>query len=457
MKIALINPSFPPPYSLIIKLLRVKDSHSFPLGLGYIAAYVRRAGHAVKIFDPEPRGMAPESLWKEVKEFGPDIVGITSATPNFMTARQLAVEAKRRLGCLVIMGGPHVTALPRSTLESIPALDAVILGEGEIPMLAVAEEFDASGAVDFSKIPGAAFMEGGSYRETPLPGPISAMDSLPNPARDLAGPDLYYQHRYILPNIKSTTLISSRGCPSQCTFCANICMGRKFRPHSPGYVAGEIERLVKDFGIRHIKIYDDCFTTDPRRVSEICDLIIGKRLDITWEAAGRVNTLSDEALVLKMKKAGCVQVLLGIETGSQPILNLMKKGTTLAMAEQCCCVLRKCGLGYTNSFIIGNEGDTRETVTATIDFAEKLRSDRVTFTIMIPLPGTALFNKYFKDYDVPGTDWNNWCSQGLNRPYKPRHTILSMDELMELQRRAFGRFYNNPLYLLRSLISIKKF
>ena len=439
MKIALINP---PPLSA--RLLRVR-LFGFPLGLGYIAAYLQKGGHTVKIFDPEPCRMTPEAMWEKIREFGPDAVGITSVTPNFTSASQLAAEAKRRLGCLVVMGGPHVTALPRSTLLGVPAVDAVILGEGEVPMLALAGEFDQRGKVDFNKIPGAAFLENGEYKETPRPEPISDLDSLPYPARELLNVSLYYWYG------KSAAILSSRGCPSQCTFCANICMGRKFRAHSPAYVVGEMAYLVKKYGIRHFRIVDDCFTADPRRVSEICDLLISKRLNVTWDALGRVSTLRDEAVIAKMKRAGCIYMALGIETGDQHINDLMKKGTTLAMAEECCSLLRKHGIPYINMFIIGNEGDTEETVAATIAFAKKLRSATALFGMMIPLPGTPLFAKYYKDYDRPDTDWSDWCAQGLDQPYEPRQTALSKKDLARLKSRAGWKFYLNPFQVLRTM------
>ncbi|OGR42366.1 MAG: hypothetical protein A2X35_01290 [Elusimicrobia bacterium GWA2_61_42] len=450
MKIALINPPFPQP----LWILRATSSYNMPLGLGYLAAYARQAGHVVKIFDPEPRRMPLERMWQEVEEFRPDLVGITSVTPNFMLARDLALEAKRRFNCLVVMGGPHANALPRSTLLSAPGLDAVIMGEGEIPLLAVAAEFDARGKVDFSGIPGAAFLENWKYRETPRPELISDLDTLPCPARDLEDISLYYPHRWFFGGKKSTTLISSRGCPGQCTFCANICMGRKFRPHSPEYVVREMAQLVRRHGLRHFKIYDDCFTADPQRAAAICDLISAEKLNISWDIMGRVNTLLDEGLILKMKRAGCREVVLGIETGNQQILNLMKKGTTLAMAEECCAKLRRHGVMYSNSFIIGNEGDTEETVLETIAFAKKLGSDRVSFVVLIPFPGTPLFDKYYKEYDSPDTDWTNWCSLFPDRPYEPRQTKLSMADLMRLNDLANQRFNSSPFQVARTLASL---
>jgi anaerobic magnesium-protoporphyrin IX monomethyl ester cyclase len=411
----------------------------------------------VKIFDPEPCEMPLELMWKKVEEFRPDVVGLTSVTPTFTTARKLALEAKRRLSCLVIMGGPHVSALPRSTLESMPrALDAVILGEGELPMLAVAAEFDAHGKVDFNKVPGAAFIENWKYKENPRPEFIADLDALPYPARDLVDLSLYYPLRWPSWSKKSTTLISSRGCPSQCTFCANISMGRKFRARSPGNVVGEMEYLAREYGLRYFKFCDDCFTADPGRVAEICELIISKRLNVAWDAYSRVNTLLDGALIRKMKKAGCVYVFLGIETGSQRILDLMKKGTTLKMAEECCSLLRKHGMAYHASFIVGNEGDTKETVAAAIAFAKKLSPDYTMFGAMIPFPGTPIFDKYFKDYDRPDTDWSNWCLDVPGWPYESRQTELSMEDILLLTSRANLQYFLHPVRFARALVFVAK-
>lgn len=448
MKIVLVNPDF----GLDHPLSRLVGRNDPPLGLGYIAAYLRRAGHTVRLYDLNNGGVTGELFLRGIAALRPDLVGITTFTPGFMRARALAAEVKRRLGCLVVMGGPHATALSRSTLGAVPGLDAVIRGEGELPMLAIASQFDAGGRVDFSAVPGAAFLEGGQYRESPGPGFLEDLDGLPYPARDLPDRPLYFERRWLHGGEKSVTVISSRGCPGQCTFCANICTGRRFRPHGPEYFVGELELLNRSHGVSHFKIYDDCFTADARRVTAICELILAKGLKITWSAYGRVNTLQDEALVRLMKRAGCRHLILGIESGNQKLLNLMKKGMTLAAAEKCCALLRRCGIVYTNSFILGCEGETLETAEETIAFAVKLGSELQNIPLMIPFPGTELFEKYYKDYDRPDTDWSNWAAQGLARPYEPRQTALSTRELLGLQAKAYREMNKNPVRLFRTLI-----
>lgn len=449
MKVALINP----PISLIPHDKILNPNPWFPLGLGYIASYLRQGGHDVKIFDPDAVGMSLDAMWDELSGFSPGAVGVTSTTLSFMLAKRLVLEAKQRLNCLVLMGGPHVTALPRSTLLGTPGLDAVIRAEGEIPMLTLANEFDARGKVDFNRIPGAAFMEGALYRETPLPEPFSDLDVLPYPARELLDMRPYERCPNTYSEGKMATIISSRGCPSQCNFCANtFIMGRGFRSRSPEHFVAEMEHLIAKYGLRHFYIVDDCFSIDENRVAAICDLIVKRRLRVTWQAAGRVNTLLNDSLILKMKQAGCVDVLLGIETGSQHILNIMKKGTTLAMAEECCAKLHKHGICCYNSFILGAEGETVSTIIATFIFAKKLAAIFCLFNILIPFPGTAIFEKYYKDFDRPDTDWTDWASLFHRRPYPPRHTTLSWGAQKCWMWTASLLYYLEPFQMLRMLV-----
>lgn len=439
MRIALINPLSP----YFERRRFARDNADFPAGLGSIAGYLRRDGHTAGIFIPDTRSMQMKRVWQRLQEFKPDIVGLSAVTSNFMEAGKVAAEVKRRFGCPVIMGGPHPTALPRSTLEGLPGLDAVIIGEGELPMAALAAQFDRRGSVDFGAIPGAAFISGGEYRENPRPELISDMDSLPFPALDLLDGGARPH-----PTGK---ILTSRGCPGQCTFCANTGLGRKFRPFSPERVVEEIIYQKKTYGVWNFHIHDDCFTADPERVSRICDLILQKRLSLNWDAAGRVNTLLDEALLRKMKRAGCMAMQLGIETGDQRINDLMRKGTTLEMAEKCCALLRKCGINYFNSFIIGNEGETLDSVKRTISFAKKLKATFSAFSILNPLPGSPLFEKYYKDFDRPDTDWTRWSAQWEDRPYEPKQTALSGKTLRRLMILAHLQYYAAPSQLLRSI------
>lgn len=451
MKIAFINP----PLSLLRHEKGLSPDPWFPLGLGYMAACLREAGHEVRLFDPDAAKMPLDELWAQLSDFHPDVVGFTSTTVAFMVAKRLISEAKRRFNCLVLIGGPHVSALPRSTVLGTPGLDAVIRGEGEIPMLALAAEFDARGKVDFNRVPGAAFLENGIYRETPFPELSPDLDLLPHPARDLLDMRPYERSRNPYGKGKMATIISSRGCPSQCNFCANSqSMGRKFRVRKPEEVVAEMEQLKARYGVKHFYIADDCFSIDHDRAVKICDLMIEKNLRVTWQAAGRVNTLLDDYLIEKMSRAGCVEVLLGIETGSERILNLMRKGTTLGMARECCAKLHKYGISCYNSFILGAEGETFSTMLATFFFAKRLAGMLAVFNILVPFPGTPVFEKYYKDFDRPDTDWTDWASLFHKRPYPPRHTALPWWVQKGFMWAASLLYYLDPFQMARMILKM---
>ena len=448
MRIALINPPSLAAYG------KIRSGHhcSFPLGLGYIAAYVRQFNHQVIILDPEAARISEEAMWAQIEAFKPDLIGFTAVTSNFMQARDLIRQAKEQFGSLVVIGGPHATALPQTTIESCVGLDAVIRGEGELPILEIARQFDETGKVDFDKVAGAAFYVDGKLQKNLKAPLIESIDDLPPPARDLVDLSWYSLHPHFQRGKMSATVLSSRGCPSRCTFCGNLCTGRIFRPASGVRFVDELETLVREYGIRHFHIVDDCFTAEPARVNAICNMIIERRLDITWFIFGRVDTLLDEALVLKMRAAGCVFVLLGIETGNQEVLDLMKKDTTIEQAMKCCETLRKCGIRYFNSFIIGNTGDTEQTVAETVDLAVRLKSTMAGFNIMIPFPGAPIFAKYYRHLDDVGTDWNNFCSVGDDVPYEPVHTSLTRQQLLKLTADAYRTYYSRPSQLWRVLM-----
>jgi anaerobic magnesium-protoporphyrin IX monomethyl ester cyclase len=451
MKIALINP----PFLFIYGKINTGHHCSFPLGIGYLASYIRHFGHEVAIFDPEASRTSNDELWEQLQKFKPDLVGLTSVTANFTVASRLATEAKRRLGCYVIMGGPHVTALPATALGSTAGLDAVIRGEGEIPLRVIAEQFDREGKVDFETVPGAAFFQNGRLHRVQRSRYIENLDEIPFPARNLTDLSWYTLHAHFQRGTKSATVLSSRGCPSKCTFCGNVISGRNFRAVSPEYFVRELETLFSQHRIRHFHIVDDCFTADIKRVERICDLIIEKQLPITWFCFGRADSLQDEKIVRKMKRAGCIYVLLGIESGNQRILDIMRKNTTIETIEDCCALLRKVGIKYFNSFIIGNEGDTEETVRETIHFAKRLGSVMGVFNIMIPFPGSPIFHKYYRNLDRADMDWSKFCAVGDDIPYEPRHTKLSKHDMLRLTSTAYRIFYLDPRQLMRILFFVK--
>jgi radical SAM superfamily enzyme YgiQ (UPF0313 family) len=285
---------------------------------------------------------------------------------------------------------------------------------------------------------------------------IEDIDALPYPARDLVDIRAYELPPHFSQGKLSATILTSRGCPSACTFCGNQTMGRAFRAHSPQYVVDEIQYLINKYGITHFHVVDDCFTIDEKRVVEICNLIIERGLKISFFIFGRVNNLQKEYVITKLKKAGCVMILLGIESGNEELLKIMRKGTSLAMIKRCCDLLRRNNMHFVSSFIIGNEGETVQTVEETIALAKALKSNWVSLNILVPFPGTPIFHKFFKDYDNPDMNWDGFCCFSGNIPYEIRQTVLTSQELSTLIKRAYRSVYVNISQLWRVFVCIKK-
>ncbi len=290
MKVLLIKS----PYLEVYKGLDKVATNQAPLGLAYIAAVLRETKHTVILLDPENQDMTYKDVGEFIKKEKPDIVGISSATVNFGNAVHLAKVAKQSAEPLVVLGGIHATSLPEDVLRDHPEIDLVVIGEGEITMRELCNAMDSAGSVDYTSIPGLAFRNeaGEIVKSSPRP-LIMDLDSLPLPARDLLPMEKYnvQVHLSCVSGIKAT-MISSRGCPSLCTFCAShLTMGRKHRLRSVESVVDEMEYLVHQHKAKYIQFYDDTFTINYKCVVDICNLIIKRKLKVKWFAHARVNTV----------------------------------------------------------------------------------------------------------------------------------------------------------------------
>ncbi|MFH1369614.1 MAG: radical SAM protein [Elusimicrobiota bacterium] len=446
MKLCLINT----PYLDVYGKIRSGKNSSFPLGLGYIASVVRQRGHEVMLVDPEAEGLSLYEAIKRIKQFNPDLAGLSSVTANFDNACLWAKEIKRNIGCPVMAGGVHVTALPEKSLQDCPEIDFLVLGEGEYVTADICDVIENK-SFDPSKIPSVCFRKNGNIIKNKRSGFIENLDEIPYPARDLVDLKWYRLHPQFERGRLHATVMSSRGCPSSCTFCGNITTGRKFRPNGIKYFVDELEFLVKKYGVRHFHIVDDNFAAEKSRVTGICNEILSRNLEISWFIFGRIDQLHDEELLRLMKKSGCVFILFGIESGSQQILDNIKKGINLKQIEETCAMCRKVGIRYLNSFIIGCPGETEKTLKETINFAISLKAVISAFGVLIPFPGTPIFIKYYSDKVKGITNWQNWCSVGDNAPFEYSHTILTSKELMKFVGKAYFQYYLRIPQLIRMM------
>ncbi|MDP2156747.1 MAG: radical SAM protein, partial [Nitrospirota bacterium] len=362
-----------------------------PMGIAYIAAVLRDNGHQVKIAD---FNVTDEKV--DFRSF--DIVGISTDTSRYKSGLLLAQEAKQA-GCIVVMGGPHVSYMDEDALKT-GFCDFVVREEGEQTMLELANSLGTEQA--FS-VQGISYLKNGNIQRTPGRGFIDNIDDLV-PARDLL--DMGAYRHLEMGKRKMTSILTSRGCPFGCSFCCSTeFSGRKWRSRSPMRIVDEIEDVVTNHDFNGLAFLDDNFTLAPKRVTAICDEILRRKIDIYWWCFSRADTLlKNEAMIAKMAKAGCKYIFIGFESRHQGTLDRYNKSITDTMAGDVTELLRKYNISVHASFIIGNVDETREMVMDTVRYAREIDPQAVQFTILTPYPGTKLFDEV-KDRII-SADWD---------------------------------------------------
>jgi len=434
MKICLISP----PYNSAVK--SVVGVSSPPLGLAYIASVLKQ-NHEVKIIDSNILNYAIEDVERRLRSFNPDVVGITSVTPSIYEAYKVAEIAKKvREDCKVILGGPHATFMPRQTMEECKYIDIIVRGEGEETIKELIKNIEKG--TPLNEVKGITFREKNKIIDTEPRPFIKNIDDIPFPSRDLLP-----IHLYKFNGVKYTTMLTSRGCPFKCSFCSSSRLfGGYWRGRSPENVIEEMKIIYEEYGIKNIEFIDDTFTLNQERAEKICNEIIKQGWDISWGASSRVDTLSKK-LVEKMKKAGCWIVYLGIESGSQEILNAIGKGITLEQVKKAVKILKDVGIQVLGSFIIGFIQDTKKTIKETIKFAKNLNLDYAQFSILTPYPGTPIFD-YAKKNNMLLTE--NWSRYTAIEPIIKIKEV-SEKEIKALLKEAYITFYLRPRIIIEWL------
>ncbi|HLC00785.1 MAG TPA: radical SAM protein, partial [Candidatus Bathyarchaeia archaeon] len=289
------------------------------LGLGYLAAVLEKNHYQVDVIDCQVLKLSFDEFRNELSKRKPDVVGMTATTLTYNSALQTARIAKEvHPNCVTALGGPHVTFWDEKALQECPQLDVVVRREGENTMLELVQRIEKG--KDYSDVVGTTCRRNGKFVHNPDRPYIEDLDSLPFPAR----------HLWPMEKLRETEdilyLATSRGCVYWCEFCTTVRMhGRKYRIRTPKNVVDELEFLHKTYNVTNFTFCDDAFTVDQTRTEELCSDILRRGLKIKWNCGTRVDMLTKELLV-KMKEAGCISVWFGVESGSQQVLDAMKKG-----------------------------------------------------------------------------------------------------------------------------------
>ena len=375
-----------------------------PMGLLYLAASLRRAGHRVRIVDGEVEQLDNATIARMIASEKPDLFGITATTAQANEAFGLAGAVKALCpDTFIVLGGAHAAALTEACLQECPSLDAVAFGEGEVTIVELVERLRDRAPLD--GVDGVAYRDGDEIVVNPARALVDDLDSLPFPAWDLIPMHKYVASTWFPNKVKQyTNIFTSRGCPYGCTFCgAKTTWTRKFRARSPENVVAEVQEVLDRFHIPNFFISDDLFTLNRKRVMAICELLLQRKLNVTWTCLSRVNTVDPEMLAL-MKKAGCYLISYGLESGSQRVLDQLDKGTTIEHGIKAVEMTKAAGIKVFGSFMIGSPGETAETVDETIRYIRRLDLDEIGLGVTTAYPGTDLFSTFGKD--AKGLDWS---------------------------------------------------
>lgn len=423
-----------------------------PLGILYCATTLKeRSPHQVWVIDALAEHLDFEGVLRRVAEIKPDVVGISAWTDFWYPAYRTGQLIKEALPHVhLTYGGPHLGIYPDETL-AVPFVDSVIVGDGELPFLYLCNMV-ANGTL-LNSVAGLHFKQYGVKLGQDLFFIHGNLDDLPFPDRTLLPIRNYGS--VLAKGDFVTTMITSRGCPYQCTFC---------KLNFQKTLAQSAERVLEEFraihalGIREIEIYDDTFTWSKKRLVQICEGLIEANLGITFAIRDRVSSQSVDPETLRLLyKAGCRRIHYGIESGVQHVIDRMKKKITVEQARRAVSLGKAAGITVLTYFMFGNLGETREDMEATIDFALTLDADFAQFSITIPYAGTEMYTDGLAEGIITSDYWREYARTPVPDFMPPqlienlvdRRTMLAMRDL------AVRRFYFRPRFIIKELLSLR--
>jgi len=418
-----------------------------PLFLAYATAILEENKFNVELIDCRPDYIPLKELLKKV-DSNVGLAVIQTSTPS-IEQDLLSVRAikEKNPKIITVLVGPHVTIYAKEILEKNKFIDIIALGEYDYTILDIVKNKDRF------KIKGIAFRKGNDIIKTESRELISELDQMPFPARHFFHVEKYYSPLFSAK--PSLRLISSRGCPFQCTFCAwpQIMYGRKIRLRNPKKVVDEIEEMINKFKVKELYFDDDTFGVIPEHAISICNEIIKRKIKIPWISMGRVDKINKQVLE-SLKKAGCRVIKYGVESGNPEILKNIKKGITIEQIKKTFNLTRKYKILSYATVIFGLPGETKKTIKQTIDFIKKLNPDFVQFSIATPYPGTEFFKQAQEKNWLTFKKWNDYDSIDKSMIEYPN---LSKKEIEQAVNTAYKQFYFRPKYLLGQLLKIKSF
>jgi radical SAM superfamily enzyme YgiQ (UPF0313 family) len=416
----------------------------------YLASYLEsHSAHRAKIIDTEIEGLGVPGLTARLLAENAGAIGFytTSFNIHLVHATVLALRAGG-VRAPIILGGPHVDLFPAET-ASLEGVTCAVSGEGEVTLAELLDALENGAAPETVK--GVCRAVNGKVTAAPPRPMLEKLDDLPFPARRLTEYSRYYS--VIGRDKVSTTLMTSRGCPFRCNFCF-VQYGGRYRTRSADSIMAEIEDCLS-LGIGEFFFFDELFTGDKRRVLEFCAAVEKRGLKIIFDIRSRVDTI-DEEMLAALKRAGCVRIQYGIESGTEEILRAMNKRITLDQARKAVAATKKAGIGVLLDFMIGYPGETQEQIKKTVAFARELDPTFVQFGITTLFPGTRIYDDAMRDGFLKEDFWRN-TARNPKGPIVPPFAseIFSRAQLEHMLRQAYLSFYFRPGYILKRLAELR--
>jgi anaerobic magnesium-protoporphyrin IX monomethyl ester cyclase len=444
MKILLINPPRVMGYPVVREeRFEHKDMGSVypPQSLLQTAAILEKEKCAVSLLDANGFDLKLSDISKKIKEFQPDIVLIRLGFDTQKEDLKVAGLAKK-LGVLTIVRNHIISRTPKikqEILKKYTAIDIFLNQEPEAVMPQLVKTIKNKG--NLSKVPGITYRSGKKLITNKDASIMYDLNKLPFPAYHLLpGMDVYFSGTYGPP---FSTILCSRGCPFNCAFCAYC--GMPYRTRSPKSIANELEKLSKEVNVNEFCLFDDVATLSPERMIEICKEIISRKIPIRWSAGLRAPTVTYEMLKW-MKKAGCDEIAIGMENGTDEILTAMDKRVTVKDIKKASEAAHKAGIKLYAMFIIGLPGETKQSVEATIRLAKEIKPFYTQFMFATPFPDTRIYNYYKKNKFLLSEDWSKYFP--LNKEPIVRTKELTKKDLIDLKNKAYRETLFDFKYLV---------
>lgn len=437
-----------PPYERVAPgyaFVKHITNNSPSLGLLHLAAAVRLHDYNPSIIESDIFNLSVDKVAAKIIAQKPQYLGISLFTIGVWAAWNIAKKVKASLpDIIVIVGGPHISSMGKETIERFREFDVAVSGEGEKVLMELLTALEANKSL--ATVPSIIYRDEFGVHQTPGKPVERILDDLPFPAWDLLAdfPHAYKPAIYDFPQGPVATIAASRGCPFHCKFCDTSTFGAKVRHYSPGVVFDMMKHLHETYGVRHIGFVDDLFLASKIRVTELCQMILDSKLDITWSCTARVDTVKPSVLDI-MKKAGCWEISFGLETGSNDLLRKMDKAAEVEKSEQAVNWTAQAGIRTKGLFMLGFPGEDEHTIEQTKDFIRRIPMTIMNLSKFTPYPGSPIYR------DIYGTNiredhWEKmngmnfvWAPEGISVKELDRH----YQEILKTfyHRREIGRYY----------------